>query len=70
MYQDQIMMADVRFMKLFYLIGLKYFDERNFSKAAEWLNLAKTMYRNDFNLFFYLGTSYLEEFKRLVNNLK
>ena len=59
MYGDQIMMADTRFMDLFYVIGLKYFDKREFNYAAEWMNLAKVMYMNDYDYNFYLGTSYL-----------
>lgn len=58
MYGDQIMVADVRFVKLFYHIGLKYFSEQDFKKSAEWLNLAKVGYLNNFDYHFYAGCSY------------
>ena len=72
MYHDQIMMADTRFMRLFFLIGLKYFDQRDFQKSAEWLNLAKVVYSEDFDYNFYLGTSYLviEEYHKALKYLK
>jgi tetratricopeptide (TPR) repeat protein len=68
MYHDQIMMADTRFMGLFMLIGLKYFDQRDFQKSVEWLNLAKLLYSEDFDFNFYLGTSYLliEEYDKAL----
>jgi tetratricopeptide (TPR) repeat protein len=58
MYGDQIMLADVRFVNLFYYIGLKYFSEQDFKKSAEWLNLAKVGYLNNFDYHFYTGCSY------------
>ena len=60
MYGNQIMVADTRFFKIFYYLGLKYLYQQDYAKAAEWLNLAKFGYSDNPNLNFNfeIGTSY------------
>lgn len=60
MYGDQIMVSDIRFVKLFYYLGLKYLSQQDFQKAVEWLNLAEIGYSDkpNFNFNFEIGTSY------------
>ncbi|HEY0665201.1 MAG TPA: hypothetical protein VGD24_03965 [Gallionella sp.] len=58
MYGGQIMVSDIRFLKLFYYLGLKYYSRQNFSKAVEWLNLAKVGYEDNPEFNFKIGTGY------------
>jgi tetratricopeptide (TPR) repeat protein len=59
MYDDQIMLADTRFMDLFYIIGLRYSKDRDYRRAAEWYNLARVLYRDNAVFHYNIGESYL-----------
>lgn len=60
MYGDQIMISDVKFLRIFYLLGLEYLIKQDYAKAVEWLNLAKFGYSDNPNLNFNfeIGTGY------------
>lgn len=58
MYGDQIMVADTRFVRMFYFLGLQYHSHQEYAKAAEWLNLAKIGFEDNLDFNFITGTSY------------
>lgn len=46
-HDNNIMLADIRFMDLFYVIGLRYSKEKDYNRSAEWYNLARFKYKDD-----------------------
>ena len=68
-HQNNIMLADVRFMDLFYVIGLRYSKAKDYNRSAEWYNLARFKYKNDdfFNMELGLSNLAIKNYKIAIS---